>query len=209
MKRAALLGLLLLGALILAAPGMSYDRWMIDFTNGQPQVVIVQNALDEGVPFMYFTFTVKNDTGKDRNLHVSIIARSDTKKRIDGKLVRVEGRADYDPIAMKLIKAKEKNKKLISITDVQGTLKAGATKTAVAMFRNPDPEMDAVEFRIEGLVDPIDVVGGKRYYENKVLVLHYKRPGDEFGAAEDPIVFVKQEWAIDGERRELPSAKDK
>ena len=208
MKRTVLLGLLVLGTLVLAAPGSGYDRWQMGFVNGQPRVVIVQNALDHGVPFMYFTFTVKNDTGKDRNLRISILARSDTQKRIDGELVQVTARADFDPHAMKLIKAKEKNKKLLAMADVQGTIAAGESKQAVAIFRSPDPEMDRVEFRVEGLIDPIDVVGGKRYFEKKVLVMHYKRPGDEFGAAEDPIVFVKKEWVVEGERRELKSEKD-
>jgi hypothetical protein len=208
MKRFALLSLLVLGTLLIATPGSGYDRWQMGWTNGQPSIVIVQTALHEGVPFMYFTFEVKNDTGKARNLRVSIIARSDTQKRIEGKLVKVEARADFDPHAMKLIQVREKNEDLLSMAEVQGEIGDGETKQAVAIFRNPDPEMDRVEFRIEGLVDPIDVVGGKRYYEKKVLVLHYKRPGDEFGAAEDPIVFVKQEWVVEGERRELPSAKD-
>ena len=209
MKRTVLFGVLFLGALLLTVPGSGYDRWQMDFSHGKPGIVIVQNALNEGVPFMYFTFTLENDTGKDRNLLISIVARSDTEKRIEGEMVQVETRAGHDPLAMDLVKKKEKNKKLLSMIEVQGKIAAGEKKTAVALFRNPDPEMDAVEFRIEGLVDPIDVVGGKRYFENKVLVLHYKRPGDEFGAAEDPIKFVKKEWVVDGERRELPSAKDK
>jgi hypothetical protein len=208
MKRTVLLGLSLLGLLLLvSSAGTAYDRWTLDIETGHPSIVVARTALGEGTPFLYFTVKLTNDTGKDRDIDLSIVARSDTVKRVEGEDVRVEKRASADPRAMKLIVAKEK-RKLLTMLEMQGAIKNGESKEGVAIFADPDPEMDRVEFRIHGLVDPIEVIDGKRYFEDKVLVLHYKRPGDEFGHTDDPLIFVKKEWVIDGERRELPSARD-
>jgi hypothetical protein len=207
MRRTALLGLSLLALALLASPGMGYDRWEMDVTTGKPQVLLVKDSSGPGVPFLYFTFKVTNNTGKDRELNLSIIARSDTEKVIDGVRQRIQSRAGFDARALKAITRREK-RKLLSMVKMLGTIKAGESKEGVAIFRDLDPEMDRVEFRIHGLIDPIEVIAGKRYFEEKVLVLHYKRPGDEFGHAEDPLIYVKKEWVVEGKRRLLPSAKD-
>ena len=206
MKNTALLGVSVLALLVLASPGVAYDRYQLDFEAGQPKVVIVTNSLGKGKPFLYVPFKITNNTGKDRNLTLSILARSDTKKRIEGKDQKVEVRAVYDAGAMKAILKKERKKKLLSMSGVQGVIKAGETKEAVAIFPEPDAEMDRMEFEVTGLVDPIDIVDGKRYYELKLLSLHYERPGDEFGHTSDPIKFLKKEWVIK-ERRQLPEVK--
>jgi hypothetical protein len=206
MRTSVLLGLSLFGLLILATPTMSYDRWELDFAIGKPEVVIVRNALGEGTPFLVFPFKVTNKTGKERSMTLSIIARSDTEKTVDGKKQRVETRSTSDARAQEALEKKLK-RKLLSMSDIQGTIGDGETKEGLAVFRNPDAEMDRVEFRVHGLVDPIDIVDGKRYVEEKVLVLHYERPGDEFGASSDPLKFKKKEWWT-SERRELPSHRD-
>lgn len=207
MKKTALLGVSLFAFLILATPGAAYDRYQMDFEVGQPKVVIVTDALGKGTPFMYVTFKVTNNTGKERVLSLSILARSDTKKRIEGEDRKVEVRAGFDARAMKAILKKERKKKLLSMAGVQGTIKPGETKEAVAIFPQPDPEMDRMELRVYGLVDPIDVVDGKRFHEVKVLSLHYVRPGDEFGHTGDAIKFSKKKWVIEGERKELPAVE--
>jgi hypothetical protein len=207
MRRTALFGLSLLALVVLASPGTAYDRWEMDIVTGKPQVVLVKETEGPGIPFLYFTFKITNNTGKDRDLNLSIICRSDTEKVIDGVRQRLQSNAGFDARAMKAIQRREK-RKLLSMVGMMGTIKAGETKEGVAIFRDLDPEMDRCEFRIHGLVDPIEVIGGKRYFEEKVLVLHYKRPGDEFGHVVDPLIFVKKEWVVEGERRELPSEKD-
>ncbi len=77
----------------------------------------------------------------------------------------------------------------------------------MAIFHDLDPEMDRMDVRIYGLVDPVDDRGTVRYVERKALSLKYERLGDEYRHTEDRLRLMKKEWVVES-RRELPRRRD-
>ena len=75
---------------------------------------------------------------------------------------------------------------------------------AVAFFGSIDPNWDDFFLTISGLVDPVDRVKGKVYFEKMVRILHWNRPGDEFAHQDDPIELKGDKLVREGERQEIP-----
>jgi len=118
-------------------------------------------------------------------------------------------RGTLDPIAKKALE-KKKGKKYKSATEIfKGKLPSKESVDAVVFYGKTDAEWDKLTVSITGLVDPIDKVDGKLFYEKKKLVLTYARPGDEFKRTEDDITFKGSKWEIIGERKEIPQKKKK
>jgi hypothetical protein len=197
MKKAVLV--LLVPVLLLAAASAQeeskYQRWTLDFERGKLAYVALEDALGKVSLHWYLTYKVTNNTKKEVPLEIAIHAKTDTKKTY---------RDSIDPLAQRALEKETKKKLKNALAMGSGKIAAGAAIEAVAFFGNLDPNYDKLEINVAGLVDKVDVVKGKRYYEKKVLILTYLRPGDEFGAAADPITFDGKKWIIEGERKEIP-----
>ena len=84
------------------------------------------------------------------------------------------------------------------------TIQPGETLKCVAIFSALDPEMDALGVFVRGLTNSslmthADFVrppdrAHERVVTEAVLVLTWRRPGDEFAADLDPIEFVGRRW---------------
>ena len=86
----------------------------------------------------------------------------------------------------------------------RGKIGAGKKIEAVAFLGQLDPNWDLLTVRIAGLYDTVDQVDGKLFFEKKVLLLSWSRPGDEYGSSGDPITFKNKKWVIEGKRTEIP-----
>jgi hypothetical protein len=197
MKKAVLV--LLVPALLLAVAsaqeGGQYNRWKLDFEKGKLGYVALKDALGKVTLHWYLTYKVTNKTKKDVPLQLAIEGKTDTNKTY---------RDSIDPLAHAKLQKMMKKKFQSSLAMSRGKLPPGESMEAVAFFGDLDPNWDVFDVHVAGLVDTIDIVKGKKFYEKKVLVLTYSRPGDEFGAAADPITFKGKKWIVEGERKEIP-----
>lgn len=90
---------------------------------------------------------------------------------------------------------------VISLPEIQ----PGESLKCVAMFQKFDADMDRLVIKVRGLTNSSlisndDFVAPenqphRRVITEAVLLLHYKRPGDEMAHGQDPIEFVGRRWA--------------
>jgi hypothetical protein len=172
-----------------------YTRWKLDITYGSPDFVVLEDALGNVRLCWYLTYTVENKTDGEIPLGIGIKAETDTGKKY---------RDSISPLAEKALKKKTGKDLKNALAMRKGKIGPGEKIEAVALFGALDPNWDDLIVHIAGLYDTVDVVDGKKFFEKKVLVLSWNRPGDEFGSANDPITFKSKKWVIEGERREIP-----
>ncbi len=198
MKKALILILvpaLFAASAVTGAEEPEYQRWKLDFEGGTPSYVLLKDALGNVTVSWYMMYKVTNPTDRDLPLEIAIRGVTDTKKTYRDSLA---------PLAQKALE-KKTGKKLKNALDMsRGKIGPKQTIEAVAFFGEMDPNWDYLHVRVAGLVDPVDRVKGKYYYEKKVLVLSFYRPGDEFDSADDPITFRGKKWVVEGERKEIP-----
>jgi hypothetical protein len=196
----ALLIPVLLMASATAGDEAEYKRWKLDIEYATPDWIALTDALGESYVVYYQTIKLTNNTDADVPLKVKMVGKTDSKETYRGTI---------DPIAKKALE-KKKGKKYKSATEIfKGKLESKKSLDGVVFFGRTDLEWDKLTVRITGLLDPIDKVDGKLFFEKKVLVLTYDRPGDEFERTKDDITFKGSKWELDGERKEIPQAKKK
>jgi hypothetical protein len=87
-------------------------------------------------------------------------------------------------------------------------LGAGASVDGLANFGRIDPNADDLEVRVYGLFDPVwRDRKGKVFSERRVLVLKYKRQGDEYNRQDDPISLVSTTQEVEGDPQELSATE--
>jgi hypothetical protein len=185
-------------AIVQADDDAEYKRWKLDITYGTPDFVTLEDALGNVHLCWYLTYTVTNNTDNDVPLGIKIGAATDTDKKY---------RDSIHPMGEKALKKKTGKEYKNALAMAKGTIGAGEKVEAVAIFGEVDPNWDLLTVRISGLYDTVDQVDGKLYFEKKVLVLSWSRPGDEYGSAADPITFKSKSWVIEGERTEIPQTE--
>ena len=203
MKKAVLA--LLIPVLVMASAATAedeaeYKRWKLDIEYATPDWVSLTDALGNSYVVWYQTVKLTNNTDSDVPLKVKLVGKTDDKKTYRGTI---------DPIALKALQ-KKKKKKFKSATEIfKGKLGSKKSVDAVVFYGKMDADWDKLTVRVSGLLDPIDKVDGKLYYEKKNLVLSYARPGDEFERTKDFVKFKGSKWEIDGERKEIPQTPTK
>ncbi len=187
-----------------------YDRYEMDIEVGRLHHITAHDITGGGKVYWYLPFKITNNTDKERDIHVHVKATTDSKVWVKddseegGKLVARTYVGISDPHALKALRKKFRNPKLLSITEMSGKIAAGASKEGVAVFMDLDPEMDRMDVRIYGLVDPVDDRGTVKAVERKALSLKYERLGDEIRPTEDMMRLLKKEWIVES-RTVLPS----
>jgi hypothetical protein len=172
-----------------------YTRWNLDITYGSPDYVLMKDAMGHVQLCWYLTYTVTNNTDAEVPLGLRIKADTDTGMKY---------RDSIAPRAQKALKKKTGKTYKNALDMTRGNIGAGQKIEAVAFFGELDANWDVLNIRIAGLYETVDQVDGKLFFEKKVLVLTWSRPGDEFGSADDPITFKSKTWVIEGERVEIP-----
>jgi hypothetical protein len=178
----------------------------LEFTPGQPRAVTIYpgngsgvsggGTLESGRLYWYLPYTVENKSAKAGSFFVTCRAYSDKGRRYsDLALPFVEERVE-----------KMEQRPLFSKADLlaQGEgigayvqYAPGDKKECVAIFNPIDPEADRITIEVHGLIDDIEIqelAGGGFKVTERVLVLTYARPGDEFYTALDSFEFKGREW---------------
>ena len=137
---------------------------------------------------------ITNNTDGEVPLNLAITASTDTDKTY---------RDSIAPLAQKKLEKKTGKKFKNSVDMSTGKIGPGESIDAVAFFGNIDPSWDWLTVKVAGLVETIDKVDGKLFYEKKVLLTKWYRPGDEFASVDDEIFPKGREWQIEGERKEI------
>lgn len=186
-------------ATVQADDDAEYKRWQLDITYGSPDFITLEDALGNVRLCWYLTYTVTNNTDVEVPLGIKIRAETDTGKKY---------RDTIYPTAEKALKKKTGKEYKNALAMARGTIGAGEKIQAVALFGELDPNWDLLTVRLSGLYDTVDQVDGKLFFEKKVLVLSWSRPGDEYGSAGDPITFKSKTWVIEGKRTEIPQTEN-
>ena len=84
------------------------------------------------------------------------------------------------------------------LEELQGELEIapGETKEAVAIFGSVAEATDKLLVQILGLWDRISPEGQKVFIEDRMLVLTYYRPGDEYFPQYDKITLKRSDWKV-------------
>jgi len=207
---------LVLAALVVAlgpapvrAQDGKYERYELGVEIGTFDHVTVFDVAGGSKTYYYLPLKITNDTGKERDVVIHVKATTDSQEWVKddseegGRLEPRTYVGSTDPAALKALRKKLRKPELLALTDLSGKIAPGASKDGVAIFHNLDPEMDRMDVRIYGLVDPIDDRGTVKAVERKALSLKYERLGDEVRHTEDLLRLMKKEWVVES-RRELP-----
>ncbi len=170
---------------------------LMNFTAGE-----MDNAISNGQASYYLTYTVENARDEAARPKLRVEVRTETDKTYGDR---------YDAAASKAAAAANKQKGgYSSTTQIRGAdLAAGASKDGLAQFGRIDPNADYLEVRVYGLFDPITRdPKGNLYSENRVLVLNYRRYGDEYNRQDDAITLVSTKEILDGDPVLLQAAEE-
>ncbi|MHC4391782.1 MAG: hypothetical protein ACYTFT_05670 [Planctomycetota bacterium] len=184
--------------------------WHLDIETFHPKLIRI--GREPNIQnYWYVPFTLENPDDKEHSFFLEISAESDKGKTY---------RSLDEPIVLAAIKRTMGIKPVgrlwsqpefttrhedqprggfptsVALPKIQGKDKV----PCVAIFHGPDREMDKLKITIKGLTNDVIVTKTdnphERILSQRVLVLEYERPGDEFYAQEDPIVFIGRRWEM-------------
>lgn len=174
-----------------------YKRWRLDVSVEKPANIVLKSATGARQVHWYVLYTLTNNSEEEIPLEVAVAAVDDDDRTY---------RDCVAPLAQKAIE-KKVGKELKNSLDVcRGKIGPGESIAAVALLGEVDAGWDWLHVRFSGLMDPLDRVDGKIYYEKQILVSSYYRPGDEHKSLSDAIHFKGRKWEILGERKEVPQS---
>ncbi len=158
------------------------------------------NVIAGGSAHYYLTYTLSNSRDEASRPKLRLELRTDTDKTYGDHF---DART-YAAVA----KAARRESYPSSAKIRSADLAAGASIEGLAHFGRIDPNADALEVRVYGLFDPVwRDRKGNIFSERRVLVLQFKRQGDEYNRQDDPIALVSSSQEVEGEPVLLSSAK--
>lgn len=190
--------LLAAGGLAAGLAGGSADaagRWRLDFEPGDFSTTVVGSGTTGRVQY-YLPYTVTNGSEDGRAPALRLEVRTE-RKTTHGDY--------YDARAFASIAKSMKRESVSSTADLRKSeLGAGDSASAVAHFGSMDDNSDELAVHVNGLWDPVvRDLDGKLWNEKRVLVLKYRRYGDEYRRYEDPIQLVSRTAIVEEEPGEI------
>jgi hypothetical protein len=209
--------------------------WELKFDYGQPKrVVVTPPGSNSAQAYWYMTFTVTNLGDAERRFIPVLemltesgqVIRSDGKRyeSIDGEIREVkkwikvgeevkEVPELIPPVVLEMIRAREKNPRLESVTEIASTIRLGEdqAREAVAIWPEPTPEMGRFTIFVTGLSGEAVVLSGEKgepvmrttkdgkkepIILRKTLALTYQMYGDDQNPGGDPVEAVSKEWVM-------------
>jgi hypothetical protein len=199
MKRFALATAMVTAATVAAFVGSATadaaGRWRLDFTAGEFSYVVAGKGRSSRVQYI-LPYTVTNGSEGTRAPRLRIEVRTDTDKTFGDH---------FDGRAFQAAKKKLGKKAISSTAQLRSQeLDTGATAEGLAHFGRMDDHADGLEVRVYGLWDPVvrDRTG-KLWDETRVLVIKYRRYGDEYRRYEDKIYLESSTPIVEGEPGEI------
>ena len=182
------------------------DIARLELTPGKPKAVTIYPTSDgdaargdkiqEGRLYWYLPYTLENKGEKEAKFFVTVRASSEKgRKYSDLALPAVEKKVEK-------LEKKRLASKADQLADAEklGAYQAfppGKKMECVAIFNPIDPEADVITIEVHGLVDDLEIKelpGGGYLVTERILVLKYERPGDEFYTSLDAFEFKSREW---------------
>lgn len=160
------------------------------------------NVISNGSARYYMAYTVENGRDEAARPKLRIELRTETDKTY--------GDHHNGAVAKAAAKAESKDGGFKSTSQVRAAdLAAGASADGLAQFGAIDPNADYLEVRVYGLFDPVTRDRkGNLFSENRVLVLNFRRYGDEYNRHEDAIKLVSTSEELEGEPVLLQAAEE-
>lgn len=158
------------------------------------------NVVAGGASHYYLTYTLENTREESVKPKLRIELRTETDKTYgDHYDARV-----YDAVA----EAARKDGFASAAKIRSGEMGGGDAVAGLANFGRVDPNADDLEVRVYGLFDPVwRDRKGNVFSERRVLVLKYRRYGDEYNRQDDPITLVSTTQEVEGEPQLLSAAQ--
>lgn len=171
-------------------------RRILSFEAGTLQSVVSGTGLRKSTNYV-LDYKVTNATDAAARPRIRVEVRTDTNK--------THGDAYDTAAAAAASKGLRLDATPRSTAALRGEdLAAGASASAMACFGTIDPHADVIEVRVYGLNDRVfRDRQGRIWAENRVLVLTYDRPGDEFDRHLDPVTFRGAREIVDGDPVQL------
>jgi hypothetical protein len=195
-----------------AAPP-SADFWILDFGFKKVGTVQPTEGVHRGDVYWYLLYRVENKTGQDREVYVSVSARSNKEKSYADVYL-----PDVEPLVEKKV-GKPLWGKVDAFQDLKDRIdkgdtgkgdagekkalgysrfRAGEQRDCVAIFNRLDPGATQIAITVDGLSNDFHIVdreGGKRDIQSRIYVIELERPGDEYAMNLDRFRVVKQGWS--------------
>ncbi len=151
------------------------------------------NAVTGGAAHYYLTYTLENAGSEARKPPLRIELRTETSKTY--------GDHAHGATSAAAQKAQDHDAAYKSASEIRSAdLGAGAKVDGLAHFGRIDPNADDLEVRVYGLWDPVvRDRKGRAWSERRVMVLKYRRIGDEYNRQDDPIKLVSTSNELEGE----------
>jgi hypothetical protein len=160
---------------------------LMNFEAGSFANVIANNSAQ-----YYLTYTLKNTGDKAARPKLRIELRTETDETYGDH---------YNAAAAAAAAKAVGSDDLKSTAQLRGAdLGADSSASGLAQFGRIDPNADFLEVRVYGLFDPVTRDRkGNVFSENRVLVLNFRRYGDEYNRHEDAITLVSSSEELEGE----------
>lgn len=148
------------------APAASGKRWMLKFSRGPLQRILVDDGTGSETTYMYMLFSVTNETAFPRPWHPLVTATLDTRK---DKPYYAGG----FPVALERIRRKVDDADLKAVETTwgngpEGKIKNGETKNLVAIFGPVDAGWASFRIEFHGLVNPLTTLKAYKYGDTAV-----------------------------------------
>ena len=177
--------------LLFAGALQAEARWNLKFESGKMERISIKTGLKWDA-YWYFTYKVTNNTDATVPLRLSIKALSDATDKViyEGYYKRVEDAVE-----------KKADKNYLNIKDLRtATIDPGESKEIIAILGKVNEATDVLKVHITGLWDRISPEGKKTFVEDRILVLSFYRPGDEYYPQYDRIILKKKEWVVENRK---------
>ncbi len=199
-----------------APKAASGKRWMLGFSHGRLQRILIDDGTGNETTYMFMRFEVTNKTGLPRDWHPLVTATLDT--RSDKPYY-----AGGFPVALERIRRVLDEPELQAVETtwskrLEGKIKDGETKSLVAIFGPVDAGWSTFHVEFHGLVNPLTTLKANKYSETAFTFsepVYVERNAQvladlakSLGGAELPkptseyhVVIEKRVWAVDYSRK--------
>jgi len=178
--------LLVAAHLSLAAPLRAEVRWQLDCKPGSIGTVTTKGVEGAG-NYAYVVLTVSNKTGREVPVSLGVWAETD----VPGRAYR----GTIDPIVQAAVERRT-GKSYKTLTEArEAPLADGASIDLLVSLGKIDPSVDVLDVHVLGLLDRVYRDRRKSLVEDRALVLHVTRNGDEFTRQHDLLRLERTTWA--------------
>lgn len=161
-------------------------RWKLDYKPIKMDRISIKTGMKwKASWYLIYQVTNKGDATVPLRLNIKAVSDVAGKTYLQGYYQRVE----------QAIERKE-GRNFLNIRDMRGEIGPGETKEAVAIFGSIVESTDKLAVQVMGLWDRISHEGQKVFIEDRMLVLNYYRPGDEYFPQYDKIAFRGADWKV-------------